>query len=177
MLSMTATTTTTTTATTATATTRSRIQLFSARPRGLRHRHRHRHHNSRLRASSSWSPRIQSLAVTASASAVDVFMDIEINGEPAGRLGFALRPDLAPRTVENFKTLAEGSQVGVTPALTYKGCAFEPYSGKYSYTCKGNGKHIFGAGKFVEREVMSGKASDTARKAEGAGRVSRYRFR
>lgn len=72
----------------------------------------------------------------AGATTAGVFMDIEINGEPAGRLEFALRSDLAPKTVENFATLASGSRAGVTPSLTYKGCAFDGHSGKYSYTCK-----------------------------------------
>ena len=47
-------------------------------------------------------------------------MDIDINGEPAGRLRFTLRPDLAPKTVENFMKLSDGSAVGVNPSLTYK---------------------------------------------------------
>jgi len=98
------------------------------------------------------------------------YMDIEINGDPAGRLTFTMRPDLCPRTVENFVRLCKGSDVGVDPKLTYAGCAFEPYSGKYTYTCKGNGKHVFGAGKFVERDAMSA----TRRATPGAGGGTYY---
>jgi hypothetical protein len=97
-------------------------------------------------------------------------MDIEINGDPAGRLTFTMRPDLCPRTVENFVRLCKGSDVGIDPKLTYAGCAFEPYSGKYTYTCKGNGKHVFGAGKFVERDAMSA----TRRATPGAGGGTYY---
>ena len=88
-------------------------------------------------------------------------MGIEIQGEPAGRLTFLMRPDLCPKTVENFVRLCKGSDVGVDPKLTYQGCAFEPYSGKYTYTCKGRGKHVFGAGKFVERDAMSATRNET----------------
>ena len=41
------------------------------------------------------------------------YMDIEINGDPAGRLTFTMRPDLCPRTVENFVRLCKGSDVGI----------------------------------------------------------------
>ena len=83
----------------------------------------------------------------------------------AGRLRFSLRPDLAPRTCANFLALVAGTNAGVDPALTYAGCAFEPFSGKYAHVCKGRGKHIYGAGKFVEREAMSA----TRRATPGAG--------
>ena len=82
-------------------------------------------------------------------------MDVEIEGTPAGRLTFDLRPDLCPKTVDNFVALCAGTNVGIDPKLTYRGCTFEAYSGKYTYTCKGNGKHIYGRGKFVERDAMS----------------------
>ena len=73
-------------------------------------------------------------------------------GQPAGRLTFNLRPDLCPKTVANFLALCTGVNAGVDPKLTYAGCTFEPYSGKYTYVCKGNGKHVYGGvGKFVER--------------------------
>ena len=93
------------------------------------------------------------------------YMDVSIGGAPAGRLRFALRPDLAPRTCANFLALVAGTNAGVDPALTYAGCAFEPFSGKYAHVCKGRGKHIYGAGKFVERDAMSA----TRRSTPGAG--------
>ena len=98
------------------------------------------------------------------------YMDIEIGGEAAGRLTFLMSPDLCPRTVDNFVRLCKGSDAGVDPKLTYAGCRFEAYSGKYTYTCKGNGKHVFGAGKFVEREAMSA----TRRGTPGAGGGTYY---
>ena len=58
--------------------------------------------------------------VAASASNPEVYMDIDIEGEPAGRLRFTLRPDLAPKTVENFIKLSDGSAAGINPSLTYK---------------------------------------------------------
>ena len=60
-------------------------------------------------------------------------MDLEIEGRPAGRLTFNLRPDLCPKTVCNFLALCTGVNAGVDPKLTYAGCTFEPYSGKYTY--------------------------------------------
>ena len=98
------------------------------------------------------------------------YMDIEIDGDPAGRLTFVMADDLCPRTVDNFVRLCKGSDAGVDPKLTYAGCRFEAYSGKYTYTCKGNGKHVFGAGKFVEREAMSA----TRRGTPGAGGGTYY---
>lgn len=50
------------------------------------------------------------------------FMDLEIDGEPAGRLIFELRPDINPRTAENFRALCTGEH-----DLTYKGCKFHKY--------------------------------------------------
>ena len=89
-------------------------------------------------------------------------MDLEIEGQPAGRLTFNLRPDLCPKTVANFLALCTGVNAGVDPKLTYAGCTFEPYSGKYTYVCKGNGKHVYGGvGKFVERDAMSATRNGT----------------
>jgi len=101
-------------------------------------------------------------ASIALASQKRAFMDLEIEGQPAGRLTFNLRPDLCPKTVANFLALCTGANAGVDPKLTYKGCSFEPYSGKYTYTCKGNGKHVYGGvGKFVERDAMSATRNGT----------------
>lgn len=38
-----------------------------------------------------------------------VFMEITVDGEPAGRLVFQLRKDVAPRTADNFEALCTGS--------------------------------------------------------------------
>jgi cyclophilin family peptidyl-prolyl cis-trans isomerase len=40
--------------------------------------------------------------------ASNVFFDIAIGGQPAGRLVFELRPDVVPETAENFRALCTG---------------------------------------------------------------------
>ena len=35
-------------------------------------------------------------------------MDIKVNGEPLGRVDVKLRPDVVPKTAENFKELCTG---------------------------------------------------------------------
>lgn len=50
---------------------------------------------------------------------VRCFMDVAIDGEPAGRLVFELRSDLKPRTSENFRALCTGEH-----DISYKGCKF-----------------------------------------------------
>ncbi|KAM8847264.1 putative inactive peptidyl-prolyl cis-trans isomerase-like 6 isoform 1-T4 [Synchiropus picturatus] len=55
-----------------------------------------------------------------------VFMDIEINGEPAGRLLFELFNEACPKTIKNFEALCTGEE-GLSPAgwpLCYKGTMF-----------------------------------------------------
>lgn len=40
----------------------------------------------------------------------NVFFDIAIGGQPAGRLVFELRPDIVPETAENFRALCTGEK-------------------------------------------------------------------
>lgn len=55
-----------------------------------------------------------------------VFFDVAIGGRAAGRVEFALRPDIVPRTSENFRALCTGEKgQGKTGApLHYKGSKF-----------------------------------------------------
>lgn len=55
-----------------------------------------------------------------------VFFDMTIGGEPAGRIVFELRADIAPKTAENFRALCTGEK-GIGKAgkpLHYKGSKF-----------------------------------------------------
>lgn len=55
-----------------------------------------------------------------------VFFDITIGGEPAGRIVMELRADVTPKTAENFRALCTGEK-GVGQAgkpLHYKGSTF-----------------------------------------------------
>ena len=49
----------------------------------------------------------------------NVFFDITIGGEPAGRITFALYDDVVPKTAENFRQLCTGE-----PGFGYKGSGF-----------------------------------------------------
>lgn len=54
-----------------------------------------------------------------------VFFDIEIGGEPAGRIVIGLFGKTVPKTVKNFKSLAVGDQKDENgKVLTYKGSKF-----------------------------------------------------
>ncbi|KAK3601056.1 hypothetical protein CHS0354_029282 [Potamilus streckersoni] len=53
-----------------------------------------------------------------------VFFDIEIGGEKTGRIVIGLFGKTVPKTVENFKTLAEGNTEKDGVKLTYKGSKF-----------------------------------------------------
>ncbi|KAL4661054.1 peptidyl-prolyl cis-trans isomerase-like 6 [Arapaima gigas] len=55
-----------------------------------------------------------------------VYMDVEIDGEPAGRLVFQLFLELCPKTCKNFEALCTGER-GLLPSdtpLSYKGSVF-----------------------------------------------------
>jgi len=56
-----------------------------------------------------------------------VYFDVTIGGEPAGRIKMQLRADVAPKTCENFRSLCTGEKgTGESTGmpLHYKGCPF-----------------------------------------------------
>merc|ERR1712071_201127 len=53
-----------------------------------------------------------------------VFFDIEIGGEKAGRIVIGLFGKTVPKTVKNFRALAEGSEKDGDTTLTFKGSKF-----------------------------------------------------
>ena len=55
-----------------------------------------------------------------------VFFDIEVGGEPCGRVVMTLRADVAPKTVNNFRALSTGEKgTGRSgKALSFRGCRF-----------------------------------------------------
>merc|ERR1712097_24646 len=55
----------------------------------------------------------------ATMSACKVFFDMTIGGTPAGRIEMTLRPDVAPKTAENFRALCTGEQ-----GFGFKGSGF-----------------------------------------------------
>ncbi|KAK3237834.1 hypothetical protein CYMTET_52114 [Cymbomonas tetramitiformis] len=124
----------------------------------------------KLRKVTARSPANRDLAsqrslTTTSQLSPTVFLEIGNAEESFGQLLFELQAEVAPETVENFRQLCTGEQVGVNSSLSYEGCDFEPYKGKYSYTCKGRGKNIYGAKKFVESNALS----QCRHKTPGAG--------
>ena len=49
-----------------------------------------------------------------------MYFDIEIGGEKAGRVVIGLFGKTVPKTVENFKKLAEGYEKVITKLYTFK---------------------------------------------------------
>jgi hypothetical protein len=82
-----------------------------------------------------------------------VYFDIEVEGNPLGRLVFELfHPSPLPLHTQNLKELCRGSRVGLDPKAQYKGCLFD-YSPDYiegesryrwAHVLRGNGRNAVG---------------------------------
>jgi len=53
-----------------------------------------------------------------------VFFDMEVGGQPTGRIVMELRADVVPKTAENFRALCTGEKSKPNQALHYKGSTF-----------------------------------------------------
>ena len=79
-----------------------------------------------------------------------VFLDVAIDGRPAGRIQLTLRADVAPRTCENFRCLCTGER-GASAAsgrlLSYRGTTLHRIIPRWCVQGGAGGESIYG-GKF-----------------------------
>ena len=88
-----------------------------------------------------------------------VFFDISIGGREAGRIQFVLRPDVVPKTSDNFLQLCLGSKgMGKSgKPLHYKGCKFHRVIPQFMLQCgdftTGDGR----GGEYENFQIMLSK--------------------
>jgi peptidylprolyl isomerase len=87
-----------------------------------------------------------------------VYFDIEIDGQPAGRIVMELRADVVPNTAENFRALCTGEKgIGKSrKPLHFKGCSFHRVvknfiqGGDITKDNGTGGESIYNGGKFKD---------------------------